>query len=197
MKIALRMMILGVALAVAAYMGCASALETLKLGAQVPEFKLKDQDGKEHSLADHQGQVMVLIFSSQQCPWSRGADPDIAALSQKYATKGVTFLGIDSNSATSVEDIKKHAEDNEIPFPILKDDQNKYADAVGAKQTPEIFIVGKDGKLAYHGAYDDRKNPNEKGATNYVGDALEALLADKEVITKEVKAWGCGIKRVA
>jgi hypothetical protein len=68
---------------------------------------------------------------------------------------------------------------------------------VGAKTTPEIFVVDKDGKLAYHGAFDDRAQPDKKGKTPYVENAVKALLDGKAVDPKEVKSWGCGIKRAA
>lgn len=173
----------------------APKIETLKPGATVPDFKLKDSTGKEHTLGELKGKVVVLEFSSPSCPWSRATDPHIAELATSYAGKDVVFLGVDSNNGVTPEDLKKHAEENKIPFPILKDEGNDFADAVGAKQTPEMFVVDKDGKLAYHGAYDNRKTPEAKGDTNFVSAAVDALLAGKEVEKKEEKTWGCGIKR--
>jgi len=55
--------------------------------------------------------------------------------------------------------------------------------------------VDTHGKLAYHGAYDDRKAPDKTGETNYVAKALDALLAGEKVEKPVVKAWGCTIKR--
>jgi hypothetical protein len=66
---------------------------------------------------------------------------------------------------------------------------------VGASRTPEIYIVDTEGKLAYHGAYDDRKAPDMAGETPYVANALDNLLAGEPVATPEVSAWGCTIKR--
>ena len=81
--------------------------------------------------------------------------------------------------------------------PILKDQDNKYADVVGAKTTPEVYVIDKSGKLAYHGAFDDRAQPDKKGTTPYVENAVKAVLDGKAAEPKEVKSWGCGIKRVA
>jgi thiol-disulfide isomerase/thioredoxin len=166
------------------------------VGQALPAFDLSDVDGKEHSLAQYAGKIVVVEFCNLGCPYSRGTDPDIIALAQGYASKGVVVLGIDSNAANTPADIKKHATETGKTYPILKDPENKYADAVGAKTTPEIYVVDKGGKLAYHGAFDDRAQPDKKGKTPYVENAVKALLDGKAVDPKEVKSWGCGIKRV-
>ncbi|MGC8737909.1 MAG: redoxin domain-containing protein [Candidatus Hydrogenedens sp.] len=176
--------------------GLSHQAKALNIGDPMPDFNLKDYDGKEYSLAQFKGKIVVLEFCSQECPYSRGADPDIAELHAKYSTRGVVFLGIDSHFKTQPEDIKKYALETKKPYPILKDIENKYADKVDAKVTPEIFIVDKDGKVVYHGAFDDRKGPDGQPTEKYTENALEALLAGKPIEKAETKAWGCTIKRV-
>lgn len=166
----------------------------IAIGSKMPDFTMKDYTGKEHSLSDHQGEVVALIMVSQHCPWSRGADSDLAKISKQYQQKGVVFLGIDSHKSTPPADIQEYAE-GKIPHPILKDTYNDYADLVGATRTPEIYIVDKDGTLVYHGAFDNRNVPEESGDVNYVTKALDEVLAGKPVTTTEKAAWGCSIKR--
>ncbi len=170
--------------------------KALNIGETMPDFNLKDYDGKDHSLSQYKGKTVVIEFCSQECPYSRGVDPDLAKLHTKYSNKGVVFLGIDSHFKTQPEEIKKYALENKKPYPILKDVENKYADKVEAKVTPEIFIIDKDGKIAYHGAFDDRKGPEAQPTEKYTENAIEALLAGKKVEKAETKAWGCTIKRV-
>lgn len=167
------------------------------IGSAMPDFKMKDQDGNEHMLAMHKGQIVVLEFSSQHCPFSKGTDPHIAELATQYKDKNVVVLGVDSHKSTKPEDIKEHVAAAKIPFPVLKDEKNQYADQVGATKTPEIYIVDKEGKLAYHGAFDSRKGPEQKGEENYVAAALDALIAGAKVAQTEVPAWGCGIQRAS
>lgn len=167
----------------------------LAIGGVMPDFELKDVSGTTHTLKQHSGSVVVLEMCSIECPWSRGTDPHLVELSQKYAPNGVVFLGIDSHNTVSVDQIKEYAAKNGKTYPILKDVDNKYADLLGAKTTPEVFIVDKDGKLAYHGAFDDRAKETEKGATPYVDNALTAILAGKPADPSETKSWGCSIKR--
>ena len=111
-------------------------------------------------------------------------------------TPKAVFYGIDSDKNNKPDQIKGYAKDAGVTYTILKDDGNQYADAVHAKQTPEVFILDKAGKLAYHGAVDDRKDPKADGANNFVRAALDEILADKPVTKTEVPQWGCGIKRM-
>ena len=166
------------------------------LGKAMPAFELNDIDGAKHALSQYAGKILVLEFCNIGCPYSRGTDPDLISLAQNYAPKGVVVLGIDSNATNAPADIKKYATEKGKSYPILKDAENKYADAVGAKTTPEVYVIDKDGKLAYFGAFDDRAQPDKKGKTPYVENAVKALLDGKPVDPKEVKSWGCAIKRV-
>ena len=169
--------------------------QTLRIGDNLPDFQLQDPMGENHSLSDYAGKIVVLNFCSQECPWSRGADAKINEVARAYAAKEVVFLGVDSHHSTPPEAIKAHAEKAGVPYPILKDTGNAYADKVHAQRTPEIFIVDRQGKLAYHGAFDNRTRPDQEGDINYVADALDALLAGQKIAKPEAAAWGCTIKR--
>ncbi len=59
---------------------------------------------------------------------------------------------------------------------MLKDEDNAYADKAGAKVTPEIFVLDKESKVAYHGAFDDRRDPERKPKTLFTRDAIDAVL---------------------
>lgn len=171
-------------------------LPKAEIGAKLPEFTMTDHTGKEHSLSAYAGKVVVLNFSSQECPYSRGVDPHLADLAKEYKDKGVVVLCIDSHNKTTVDEIKKYAEDHSLPFPILKDEKNVYADAVGATRTPEFYVLDKEQKLVYHGPFDDRKDPAKRGETEYLRNALDKTLAGEDIVPSQVKAWGCTIKRV-
>ncbi|HOH28900.1 MAG TPA: redoxin domain-containing protein [Candidatus Hydrogenedentes bacterium] len=177
--------------------GCASenAAAVPKIGNPLPNFELKDLNGTVHSLNQYAGNIVVLEMCSIECPWSRGADPHLVALSKKHADDGVVFLGIDSHKSITVDDIKAYAEKAGKSYPILKDVDNKYADAIGAKTTPEVYVVDKEGKLAYHGAFDNRQQETQEGDKSYVANAIAALLDGKAPDPSEAKSWGCSIKR--
>lgn len=188
-----------IAMSLAVYPLCGCASESVgaapAIGSVVPDFEMKDAAGVTHTLKQYAGKVVVLEMCSIECPWSRGADPHFVELAAKYAPEGVVILGIDSHKSTTTDQIKEYAEKAGLTFPVLKDVDNKYADALGAKTTPEVYVVGKDGKLMYHGAFDDREQPEQKGKTAYVDNAVAAALAGKAAVPAEAKSWGCSIKR--
>ena len=165
------------------------------IGAVFPNFELADLDGNTHALEQYKGNVVVLEMCSIHCPYSRGADPHLVEIANAYADKGVVVIGIDSHNSTTVEDIKKYAAEVKKTYPILKDEGNKYADVIGAKVTPEVYVLDKEGKLVYHGAFDDRADPTKKGENAYNENAVKAALDGKPAEPDRVKAWGCSIKR--
>lgn len=166
-----------------------------QIGTVMPDFELTDLNNNKHTLEQYKGKVVVLEMCSMHCPYSRGADPHLVELANKYADQGVVFLGIDSHHSTTAEEIKKYANEVKKTYPILKDEGNKYADAIGAKVTPEVYVIDREGKLMYHGAFDDRADPTKKGENAYTENAVKAALDGKPADPDRVKAWGCTIKR--
>ena len=172
------------------------------IGSKVPGFAMKDYEGKDHSLDAYKDKILVMFFTSQGCPYSKAADPNFAKLADAYKDKGVVFLSMDADKNNSLDAIKKYAtSENEtgkkLPYPVLKDEANKYADALGAKKTPEVYIKDKEGKLVYHGAIDNNKKADDPGYVSYVKNALEELLTGKPVSEPQKSAYGCGINRVS
>ena len=67
------------------------------------------------------------------------------------------------------------------------------ARAYGAKTTPDVFVVGPDGRLAYRGAPDgDHGDPSL--AAGWLRAALDDLLAGRPVTRAETKPVGCSVK---
>ena len=102
---------------------------------------------------------------------------------------------MNANKEENVKRIAEHSKEHGFLFPVLKDDQNKVADLYGAQVTPEVFVVNPQGKVVYHGRIDDSRNP-AKIKSHDLADALDTLLAGKELSVAEPKAFGCTIKRV-
>jgi peroxiredoxin len=173
-----------------------SSLYAFPLLKKVDNFTLKDYNGKEHSLADYKkSKAIVLIFVSTECPVSNAYNSRMAELYRNYKDKDVQFLGINSNKAEKNNDIKEHAEENNLEFPILKDEGNKIADKLNASVTPEVYLLNSNLEILYHGRIDDsqkEKNISEKDLSK----ALDEVLAGKKVSKTNTKAFGCTIKRV-
>ena len=175
----------------------AGDLKSLKVGEESPSFTLKNYDGKEVGLNKvlKEHKFTVLMFISTQCPVSNGYNERMVKLNETFGGKGIAFIGINANKEEDVKAIAAHSKEHGFIFPVLKDEQNKIADAYGAQVTPETFVLNPQGKLLYHGRIDDSRNL-AKVKSNDLADALEKLLAGKELTKTDLKAVGCSIKRV-
>jgi peroxiredoxin len=170
------------------------------VGRKVENFTLNDFYGKSHALADFKDKkAVVLAFLGTECPLARLYGPRLAELDQKYAAKGVQILGINSNRQDSITEIAAYGRTSNINFPILKDLNNKVADALGAVRTPEIFVLDGERVVRYHGRIDDQYGVGylKKSVSEaYLPSAIESLLAGKSPAKSETGVVGCFIGRV-
>ncbi len=163
-----------------------------RVGQTAPEFSLLDLEGKRRSLAEFKDKVVVLEWLSADCPASLFARPGMNELFAKYEDKKVVVLGIDSTHYQTDAALKKYKEKRQVKYSILIDRDGLVGRSYGAKTTPHVFIVHK-GKLVYSGALDNG-GFRRKGDRNYVGEALDAILAGKEVAVSTTVPYGCSIK---
>ena len=80
---------------------------------------------------------------------------------------------------------------------VLLDTDGKVGRQYSAKRTPEMYVIGKDGATVYHGAIDSVRSANAadiEGATNYVSEVLDAVIAGKASPHSKTKAYGCSVK---
>ena len=166
------------------------------IGTTISDFTLTDIDGKERSLASLKGKNgTVLIFVAVQCPVSNAYNERMEKLAQDYKAKGIVVVGINANSTEPAADVKAHAAEKHLTFPILKDVGNKVADTLGATRTPEAYFLDANNKLLYHGRIDNSRDVTQVNSSE-LRDALEATLSGKPVAKTTANAFGCSIKRV-
>ena len=167
------------------------------IGTVIDDFKLADASGKEHSLKSLMGaKGTVILFVATKCPVSNNYNERMEKLAQDYKAKGINVIGINSNNTESAAEIKSHAAERGLTFPILKDEANKIADRWGATRTPEAYVLDANMKLVYHGRIDNSQKI-EGITSNDLRDALDELAAGKAITKTGGAAFGCTIKRVA
>ncbi|HEX8281531.1 MAG TPA: redoxin domain-containing protein, partial [Chthoniobacterales bacterium] len=160
-----------------------SFAEEVKVGAEAPNFTLKDSSGKTHSLSDYKGKFVVLEWFNEGCPFVKKhySSGNMQKLQKEYTGKDVVWLSINS----SAEGEQGHVTPESAPKTIadwkmdstklLLDGDGKVGKMYGAKTTPHMFVIDKAGKLVYQGAIDSKPTPNTadlEGAENYVRVAL-------------------------
>jgi peroxiredoxin len=173
------------------------AMTTIGAGDTAPAFTLKDQTGKEHSLVDFKDKVVVLEWTNPGCPFVvyHLKENTTTDLNKKWKEKDVVWLKIDSSNFVTADAAQKAVTDNNIDVPVLLDASGTVGKSYGAKTTPHLFVIDKDGKVAYSGAYDDNPTPEKKdGVKNYVDAALEKVTAGEKPEVTHIKSYGCSVK---
>ncbi|MDN5203567.1 thioredoxin family protein [Fulvivirgaceae bacterium BMA10] len=161
-------------------------------------------DKKEISLESFkQAKGIVLVFTSNFCPYSKLYEKRILDLHHAYGNKGIQFLLINPNDPVkskddSIEEMAKKAREKQFKFPYLADKDQKVVKLLGASKTPEAYLLRfKGGKFEvfYHGAIDDNPQVPQDVSKNYLKDAIEALQSGRAVPIADVRPTGCMIKK--
>ncbi|MBY0586812.1 thioredoxin family protein [bacterium] len=165
----------------------------------VSRFSLPTTDGRTWSSDDvADARFLVVAFIGTECPLMQLYAPRLESLAKKYQTQGVRFVAINSNLQDKAEEVASFVSKFGLTFPVLMDDGARIADSFDAKRTPEVFVLDATRKVRYRGPIDDqgrvgfvRLEPKE----NYLADAIDQLLAGKDVRQPVLPATGCLIGR--
>lgn len=179
--------------------------QSAKLNEAAPDFKLKDSNGKEHSLSDFKGKVVVLEWINYDCPFVKKHynSKNMQSLQEKYTKQDVIWLAVCSSAPGkqgnfSTDEINKRSKEHGAKFTAyLIDEDGKVGKMYGAKTTPHMFIINKDGKLVYAGGIDDKASTDVEDiqkAKNYVSSALDEILSGKQVSVQSSTPYGCSVK---
>ena len=193
------------ALMAAALLASAPARAAATVGEMAPDFLVAAASGKTVKLSDFKGKIVVLEWTSTECPfvhkWYDGGE--MQKLQKKAADDGVIWLSVDSSAAghPGYMDAAGAASwiktTNDAAADILIDANGDVGRLYGAKTTPHMFVIDKEGKLAYAGAIDSIASTEASDipkATNYVAQAIGELSAGKPVSVASTKSYGCGVK---
>ena len=171
-----------------------------KIGDKAQDFSLKSVNGKMVSLAGiKNAKGYIVVFTCNECPYAKAYEQRIIELDKKYAPLGFPVVAINSNDkdvqpGDSYPNMKKLSKKKKYPFPYLYDESQAVAKAFGATRTPHVYVLDKELVVRYIGAIDDNSEDPSLAKEKYVGTAVDALLAGKDISVKETKAIGCGIK---
>jgi peroxiredoxin len=187
------------ALALTAALGVAVpaiAADTAEVGKPAPAFTLKDETGKEHSLAQYQGKVVVLEWTNPGCPYVRRhyEAKTMQTTLKGFDAKKVVWLAVDSTSSNTPDKSASWKKEQGFPYSVLQDPDGKVGKAYGAKTTPHMYIIDEKGVLRYAGAIDD--DPRGKNATpvNHVKTSVDAMLSGQPVPEATTDPYGCSVK---
>jgi peroxiredoxin len=171
------------------------------VGDRLEGFTLRDAEGRAVTLDDFRDKAaVVLVFTGIDCPVSNLYVPRLVELGRKYAGRGVAFVAVNSNAHESAEDVASHAKEYGLDFPALRDVDNVLADRLRVERTCEAVVLDPQRYVRYHGAIDDQRARGAikpEPSRSYLAEALDAVLAGREVAVGETTVVACPIDRVA
>lgn len=169
------------------------------IGQKAPSFdNLEGVDGKKYSLSNFSNkEIVVLIFMANRCPTARVYTNRLESIQTEYGPKNVQLVAINSDNQYffAVESLPKMisvAAERNFNFPYLKDEDQSVAKRYGALVTLHAFVLDKERWLRYRGRVDDSRDPS-KVTISDLRNALDDLLAGKEVRTPETRPFACSI----
>ena len=172
---------------------------SLQTGDMAPDFELLGIDDKQHSLTsykDYKG--LLVIFICNHCPYVKAKIDAIKEIHEKFKDR-IALVGINSNDSTeypddSFENMKIIAQEKEIKFDYLVDDDQEIAKRYGAVCTPDPFLFDSERNLVFHGRIDNAMKPEDTATEKTMIDNIQKFL-DGEKIEKDFDpSIGCSIK---
>lgn len=178
--------------------------DVLPIGSSLPkaDVTMKDVRNEDISMKDAKRKNGLLVmFSCNTCPYVIKNQERTNAICD-YALKnniGVILLNSNEGQRTSDDSfsaMEQYAKNQKYQWYYVVDKDHQIADAFGANKTPENFLFDSNLKLVYHGAIDDSPSDASSISRNHLKEAINEMLAGKEIAVKESKSVGCTIKRV-
>jgi peroxiredoxin len=174
-------------------------------GASAPSFTAPDISGRSVGLQDYAGKIIVLEWTNDGCPFvgKHYNSGNMQGLQRKYTSEGVVWLSIASSApgeqgyVTASEAKADIARWQAAPTDFLLDPEGTVGKLYDARATPNMVVIGRDGRVAYMGAIDDKPSTrlaDVNTAHNYVAAALDAIAAGQPVAVTAVPAYGCSVK---
>ena len=136
----------------------------------------------------------VVVFLSPECPLCQNYTLPLNELQKKYAGK-VELSGVVPGKAYSAAEVKAFTSKCHVAFPVTIDSSKNLSSSLKATVTPEVFLLGPDKKVLYHGSIDnwikDLGMQSARPTVFYLQDAIDQSLAHQPVRIPYNKPVGC------
>jgi alkyl hydroperoxide reductase subunit AhpC len=176
-----------------------------QIGQPAPDFTATDSKGKALRLSQYRGKTVVLEWTNADCPFTRkhytsGNMQSVQALAQKNGVVWLTVISsapgrqgyVDGAGADALTQSR-----GAVPTAVLLDPSGAVGRLYGAKTTPHMFVIDKNGALQYMGGIDSIATPDVGDiahAEPYLKEAMLAVVQGNPVAHAVTRPYGCSIK---
>lgn len=173
---------------------------SLALGKAAPPFQLAGTDGAIYSLESFcRARALVIFFTCNHCPYVVGSDESTRRICQRFSSRGVTFVGINSNSeetvpADSFAKMVERMHSQRFPWVYLYDATQEVAEAYGALKTPHFYLFDEKRQLIYRGRATDSPRDAARSSEHDLEMALEDWAQHRPIEKPLTDPIGCSIK---
>ena len=180
-------------------------LFAVKVGQAAPDFTAAASNGQTYKLSDLRGKFVVFEWHNNGCPYTikHYSGGNMQRLQKEWTAKGVVWLTVISSAPGTQGYVTADQENgylkrmNAAPTAALLDPTGQLGHLYDARTTPQMVLIGKDGKLLYDGAIDSIDSADTadiKAAKNYIAQALNEAIAGKPVSQPATRPYGCTVK---
>jgi peroxiredoxin len=176
-----------------------------QIGQPAPDFNAKDSKGNGLTLSQYRGKTVVLEWTNADCPYthkhySSGNMQSIQALARK---NGVVWLTVISSAPGKQGYVNGPAADaltqsrGAAPTAVVLDPSGTLGRLYGAKTTPHMFVIDKNGALQYMGGIDSIATAEVRDiakAEPYLEEAMLAVAQGTPVAHAVTRPYGCSVK---
>ncbi len=124
--------------------GCSKG-EKEPFSALAPDFSLKSFDGREITLSQLKGKVVLLDFWATWCGPCKESIPHMIQLYKNYRESGFELVGMNIEKGDS-ETVRRFIASMEIPYPVVMAPEN-VVNSYRVSGIPAAFLIDKEGKI--------------------------------------------------
>jgi len=169
-------------------------------GWRLPDIVLADSSGEKVSLREQSGKGGFLVaFTCNHCPYAIAVWPRLIRYAASLKAMGIHTVAINPNihpdyPADSVPAMQEKIAEWGIDFPYLADETQAAAKLFDAQCTPDLYLFDAEGRLFYHGRFDDAWKDEAKVTTEELMEAARLMQAGENPPQPQHPTIGCSIK---
>lgn len=138
-----------IALAALGCGGSDGAVARVDIGAPVPAYAAVSLAGDTVSLAAQRGKVVLLNVWATWCHPCRDEIPELQALHERYAPRGLELVGISVDTESADQAIRAFMQDFRMTYPVWRDPGERVSAQFHIVGVPATFLIDREGILRW------------------------------------------------